>query len=377
MQRDGSARNVVISEPELPARWTSGDARLSWSSASEAFAHQVHFSLRARDKEVEQGGGAAADLGAARIGIANPAPEPDFVFQPTTINAVKQWAVGAAYLGRWGQVAEINAGLQSTDYRQTVARDGVSDASKAHDLLYSASIALLPTQWFALYAGHTAGLEETAAPPASSVNRDDAPPASETTQWDAGVRLAFGETRIVAGIFETTRPYFATDAANVYAQLGEMRNRGAELSIVAQPVAGLRLVGGVVYSDPEVEGAAVRLGRAGPRPLGSSPFNARLDLDYVIAGIAGLSAQLALVHTGDTVASTLPYAELGGRQLEIPAVTTLDVGARYRWSVGNVPMAARLQLQDVTDERLLRSTGSNSFTLNGSRRWSLQLSADF
>ncbi len=142
VQPDGSARNIVISEPELPARWTSGDVRLSWTSVGEAAAHQVHFSLRGRDKEVEQGGGAAVDLGPAWIGVANPAPEPDFAFQPTTLNSVSQWAAGAAYLGRWGRFAEFNVGVQTTDYRQTVERNGAADSSDAYDLLYSASLCI-------------------------------------------------------------------------------------------------------------------------------------------------------------------------------------------------------------------------------------------
>ena len=374
---DGSARNIVVSEPELPARWTSGDMRLTWTSVGEVLAHQIHFSLRGRDKEVEQGGGGSMELGAARIGVANSAPEPDFIFQPTTLNSVNQWATGMSYLGRWADFAELNVGVQTTRYHQTVERDEVADTIDDDALLYSASIALLPTDWLAFYAGHTVGLEETAAPPASAANRDDAPAPSQTRQWDAGVRLSFGDTRIVAGIFETRRPYFATDGAAVYLQLGEKLNRGVELSVVAQPIDNLRLVGGVVYYDAEVEGPAVELGRAGPKPLGSSPIHARLDLDYSIATIAGLSAQLAVVHAGDIVASTLPYAELGGRQLEIPAVTTVDAGARYRWAIGEVPMAARLLMQDITDERGWRSSGSNTFTLNGSRTVSLQLSADF
>jgi iron complex outermembrane receptor protein len=374
---DGSARNVMISEPKLPARWTSGEMRLTGTSAGDTLAHQLHLSLRGRDKEVEQGGGATVVLGPAQIGEANPAAEPEFLFKATTLNSVTQWAAGVSYLGRWQRFAELNVGLQTTSYRQAVERDGDADSSEADAAVYSASLAVQPAEWLGFYAGRAVGLEETAAPPSSAANRDDAPPASRTRQWDAGLRLSFGATRIIAGIFETRRPHFATDAANLYSSLGERRNRGAEFSVVAQPLENLRLVGGAVYYDARVEGSAVALGRAGPRPLGSSPTHARLDLDYSIASVAGLSLQVAAVHTGDTIASTLPYAELGGAQLEIPAVTTLDIGARYRWTLGNVPMAARLLVQNVGDERALRSSGSNTFTLNGSRRLSLQLTADF
>ncbi len=377
VQPDGSARNLVISEPELPARWTSGELRLAWKKQSERFLHELQWSLRARDKEVEQGGGATADLGAARVGQPNPAAEPEFAFQPTTLNSVRQWAGGIAYLGRIGRFAELNAGVQTTQYRQTVERADARNEADADELLYNLSLAIVPKAWLAFYAGHTVGLEETSAPPASAVNRDDAPPASRTRQWDAGIRLTFGDTRIVAGIFETSRPYFATDAASVYGQLGERRNRGAELSVVAQLVSALRVVAGAVYYDACVEGAAVELGRSGPRPIGSSPVQARLNLDYAVAAVPGLSAQLALTHSGDTIASTLPYEELSGRQLEVPAATMIDLGARYRWSIGRVPFSARLLLQDITDERSLRVLGSNTFSLGGSRRASLQVSADF
>lgn len=377
VQRDGSARNVVISEPELPGRWTSGEARLVWSPKTMSFAHELALSLRGRDRSIEQGGGASVVLGPARVGVPNPAPEPDFVFQPTTRNTVRQWSAGLSYIGRWRRFAELNAGIQTTHYRQDVARNGVPGRTKADELLYSVSLALRPLDWLTVYAGHSVGLEETAPPPQSAANRDDAPPASRTRQWDAGIRLSFGETRIVAGLFETTRPYFATDAANVYGVLGERRNRGVELSVVAQPVKGLRVIGGLIYYDPKVIGEAVALGRAGPRPLASTPINARLDLDYALPFAEGLSLQMTLAHTGDTIASTQGYAALGGDQLRVPAVTTIDMGVRYRWRIGDIPVSARLNLQDITDQRTLRVSGSNSFFLNSSRRMSLQLSADF
>ena len=234
-----------------------------------------------------------------------------------------------------------------------------------------------PAEWLTLYGGRTVGLEETAGPPQSALNRDDPPPASPTQQWDAGLKLTFGNTNIVAGLFETRRPYFATDQSNFYRQLGERRNRGIELSVVAQPLSGLRAVAGLVHYDPRVIGPAVALGHTGPRPLNSTAINARTDLDYAVPWIKGLSLQLAAIHTGDVIASTRNYSELGGRQLRVPAVTTVDAGARYRFSIGAIPMAARLSLQNLTDEFVLQVSGSNSFFLRESRRISFQLSGDF
>ena len=98
---DGTATNVMVSEPVLPARWTSGEARLSWSPSSGALAHQFQLSLRGRDKATE-GGGGGSRAGPARIGVPNPAPEPTFAFQPTTLNSVTQGSAGLSYLGAGG-----------------------------------------------------------------------------------------------------------------------------------------------------------------------------------------------------------------------------------------------------------------------------------
>lgn len=377
VRADGSATNVMISEPVLPARWTSGEARLSWSPSSKDFAHQLQLSLRGRDKATEGGGGGSAVLGPARIGVPNPAPESSFAFQPTTLNSVSQGSLGLSYIGRWRRFAEINLGVQSTRYRQIVEREDMTGRTSDNRLVYSGSVALRPTEWLTFYGGRTVGLEETAAPPQSAINRDDAPPASPTEQWDAGLRLTFGNTQIVAGLFETLRPYFATDQGNFYRQLGKRRNRGVELSLVARPLPELRVVAGLVYYDPKVIGPAVALGQTGPRPLNSTPINARIDLDWAAPRIEGLSLQLTAIHTGDVVASARPYPELDGRQLTVPAVTTFDVAARYRFKSGAVPMSARLSLQNLTNEFLLQVSGSNSFFLRDSRRLSLQLSADF
>ena len=375
---DGSATNVMISKQVGAAGALDvGEGRLSWSPSSEHFAHQLQLSVRGRDKVAEGGGGGSAVLGPARIGVANPAPEPSFSFQPTTLNSVTQGSAGLSVSGRWRRFAELNLVIQSTRYRQIIERDGITARTSDNRLVYSASVAVRPAEWLTLYGGRTVGLEETAGPPQSALNRDDPPPASPTQQWDAGLKLTFGNTNIVAGLFETRRPYFATDQSNFYRQLGERRNRGIELSVVAQPLSGLRAVAGLVHYDPRVIGPAVALGHTGPRPLNSTAINARTDLDYAVPWIKGLSLQLAAIHTGDVIASTRNYSELGGRQLRVPAVTTVDAGARYRFSIGAIPMAARLSLQNLTDEFVLQVSGSNSFFLRESRRISFQLSGDF
>lgn len=374
--RDGSAREVVIGEPALVGRWTSGEVRLSWAKVAGDIAHSLHLSARGRDRFTTNGGGDARDLGPAVIGVADPQPRPEFAFGPTTQHRVQQKIGGIAYLGRWTGVGEINLGLQKTDYRFEVERLGVVRDSESSPWLYNAALAVTPFDWLAVYGGITRGLEETAPPPQNAVNRDDAAPASRTLQKDAGIRLSLGKMRLVAGVFDISKPYFTTDSANIYGEMGSVRHRGAEFSLVGPITERLNIVAGAVLMSPRVTGAARDEGRVGAKPVGTTERFARIDLDYQVPLLDGLSLNLALLHNGARVADARPSAALGGKQLMVPAVTTLDIGARYRFELGKTPMVFRALIGNVTDERSWRVLSSRSLRADQARRISFFLAAD-
>ncbi|MBA3832189.1 MAG: TonB-dependent receptor [Chthoniobacterales bacterium] len=374
---DGGAQELVVSEPEAPSRWTSGELRLSWANDGEHFRQAIHLSARGRDKRLVFGGGDAADLGSTFIGEANPVPAPRFDFGDTTANLVRQATLGVAYVGRWDNFLEFNVGLQKTDYTSTVRQSDLTTQTQASPWLYNATAAITPKPWLALYAGYTRGLEETAPAPGGAANRGEAQPASLTQQREAGVKLVLGRTRIVADVFEIERPYYSTDASNIYAALGTVRNRGAELSVVSQIGDSLSLVGGVVFFDPRVSGEAITAGDAGARPVGSTGQLARLDLEYRFPLVKGLSFDMSVNHTGRRVASTQPYPALGNQQLEVREQTTLDIGARYQFSVRQTPVTARILLANVLADRVYEVASSNTFFIGDTRRLSFQVSAIF
>jgi iron complex outermembrane receptor protein len=376
VQPDGTAQNVVVSDPRLPARWTSGEARLSWDFDVGEVEQTLHAALRGRDKRLESGGSAQAALGSARLGMLTPAAEPAFVYSDPTTNQVRQATAGLAYIGRWKDL-ELNLGLQKTNYRSRHARAGQTDQTEAKPWLYNATLAYAPSEWLGFYAGTTRGLEESAAAPASAANRDEAVPASRTQQYDAGARVALGAMRLVGGVFQLERPYYSVGAGNLYGPLGEVQNRGVELSIAGPLTERLSVVAGMVLSDPRVVGEAFAAGRVGRRPVGSSNRSARIDMEYRAPFVDRLALTLGLQHSGAIAASTGNYLGLGDRQLEVPSATTVDLGARYSYELGGIPMSARLQVLNVFDTRRPLVASSNAFLLPDTRRLTLQIAADF
>lgn len=105
-------------------------------------------------------------------------------------------------------------------------------------------------QRLVLYAGYAKGLEESPIAPTIAVNRDEAPPAIITEQKDAGIRLSLArDLRLVAGVFDIRKPYFALDGDLLYRNLGELRNSGLEVSLAGRITPRLSAVLGLVLLD--------------------------------------------------------------------------------------------------------------------------------
>lgn len=371
---DGLTREKVIADPRQRSASTSGELRLSRSFSQGPRLHVLHAIVRGRDLHSEYGGSAPAlDYGWRRLGEPAPVPRPgDLAFGPRTRDQVRQWTAGLAYEGRWREVGELSLGLQRTRYEKQVDQPGLPRVSTRDDpWLPSATLTAYLSKRVALYAGHTRGLEESGVAPDDAANRNQALPAIRTRQTDAGLRWTLpNEMKLVAGVFDVRKPYFITDERNVYGALGEVRHRGVELSLSGRPSDNLSLVAGAVLMRPRVSGEAVRQGRVGERPIGQAERVLRADLEYRPPSWPGWSFDLAMSHYGERVASRDGFNRA-------PAYSLADVGARYRFKLGNAPATLRLLVANVGDTYTWNLYGHNSFGLTDGRRYVVQLAVDF
>lgn len=292
---------------------------------------------------------------------------------------MRQTTLGAAYSGVWAGHGELRLGLQKADYKKTVFAPGRPEVVSTDDpWLYDAALAVPITDRLSAYAGYTVGLEESPVAPENAVNRNEAPPALRTSQRDAGVRYRLSpDMTLVAGVFDVKKPYFNLDPARVYRELGEVRHQGVELSLAGRPIEGLSVVAGAVLLDGEVSGELVELGRIGPRPVGQTERQARLNADYQLPWNPALSVDLALLSTGERAASSAPQAALGGEQFTQPGRNTLDLGGRWRFGFRDAGAVARLQVQNVADNRDWDVASNGAFIITNPRRVFLSVTADF
>jgi len=368
----GMADHLIIADPKQRFASTSGEARLSYTFDEGPRRHTLLLIGRGRDQDRRYGGSDVADFGRAKVGDVVDLPEPAFTFGPLTRDAVTQWTGALAYQGRWGERLEVSGGAQRTRYRKTVREPGGAEQKGADDAwLYNAAGAWKATDDLAFYASYTTGLEEGGVAPENAANKDFAPPAIRTKQIDAGFRYALTpKVKVVAGVFDVRKPYYNLDQASLYRELGEQRHRGVEMSLSGEVAKGLRLVGGMVLMRPRVSGEEVDAGRVGKIPGGQVKRLAVVSADYQLPWVERLSVNATVVSLSKREASR-------DNSLQIPARNTLDLGARYRFQVGDAPATLRVQVFNVFNKNGFRTNGSGVFTPLAQRRLQLTLAADF
>lgn len=373
VQSDGSATRILFADPPLHQRSLSGELRVTHSLADGPRLHVLHFSLRSRDARSEFGGSQAFDLGPTTIYDEEDAARPaSFSFGPISRERVRQDLLGLAYSGRWRNVGELGFGLSKARYRKTTELPGVPTiVGKDDPWLYNIGGAVTVTKAISLYAGYARGLEESGTAPPNAANRNAPLPAILTSQKDAGLRWAITpKVKLIAGVFDLTKPYFGFDAAQVFRQVGSIRNRGAEFSLSGALTGRLDLVAGGVVLDAEVERDGAAIGAIGRRPVGVARHLFNVNLNWRTPWIEGLALDASVLERGAMPATTDNTLEIVGRQI-------VNLGARYSFKVAGKAVTARVQVYNLLDQFGLVSGGPGLYRTNQPRSVNGFIAVDF
>lgn len=364
------AARTAIAGPRRSNASTSGEINLSRQFRIGRSRHELLAAVRARSLDRFYGGTDRVALAPAPFDETLAVPRPDFVFSERTEDRVRQWTAGLAWQARLDGVGMLNLGLQRSDYRKRVTPpDGPLPESRARPWLFNLAAAIELTPRLSLYGGMTRGLEESDVAPEIAVNRDEAPPAIRTRQLDAGLRWRIGAMTLIAGSFDIEKPYYGLDPGNVFRRLGTVTHRGLEASLSGSPAEGLTLVAGGVLLDARLAGDEVAAGAIGRRPIATPSRSLIGNLDWRVPALPALSLDVAIQHAGRR------YAD-AANTVRVPARTTVDLGARYRFRLGGAPAVLRLQATNLFNTYGWDVEGNNAFVYIKSRQFIARLAMD-
>lgn len=369
---DGRGNYLVFADPPSKLASTSGEARLTRQISDGIRLHQLHLSLRVRDRKNRYDGGNAINLGPIQIGEQVDATEPNRNFGIQTRDLVKQQTLGMAYAGIWKAVGELNFSIQKTRYSKRTKQPAVPVArSKSEPWLWSAAASAMIAENISLYGGYTKGLEESGTAPQNAANRNEGLPAIITVQRDIGFRWTFSsKLKLIAGVFDIRKPYFNLDASNRFTLLGETKNLGIEMSLTGALTDRLDIVAGGVLSRPRVTGEGVALGRLAKLPVGQSARKVDLNFNWRPPTLDAFSFDLAIAHS-----SRIPATR--DNSVFIPARTLLDLGARFAFQLSGYPASIRVSASNVFNTYGYDLQSAGAYELIDGRRVNARLAIDF
>jgi iron complex outermembrane recepter protein len=369
---DGTGSQRITGDPTLYNASTSGELRLSRRIGDGPRTHLLHLTMRGRQSFRRFDGSAAVELGSVNITqFAPDVPPPLLNFGPQQRDNVRQWTGGIAYEGRWAGVGELSVGVQKSDYAKRIGFPGAENAVDATPWLYNVTAAVQLSDHVSLYGGAVTGLEESGVAPNFAANRNEALPAIQTRQIDAGVRLDLGGgMRMVAGLFQVTKPYFNLDANGRFDVLGDVINKGVEASIAGPLTPELSVVMGAVLLRPEVTGDAVTRGLVGRLPVGAISERVEFSADWQPGFAPGLSLDVRLSYRSPEVATV-------NNLVYVPTRTLIDLGGRYRFKLAGNDAVLRVQATNLFDQQGFELRGANAYTVLPGRVTQAYLTVDF
>ncbi len=341
----GIADHILDVTPPLRQGSYSGDLRLTRLSVDGAHQRELTFDVRGRIVERDYGGDSILGLGSVSIYRTEHFPPPLLEFSALSLDQVRQVGVGASYNERWKGVGTLSLGVLETEYRRTLEIPGSpGSAKRTSQVLPTASFTLDAGKHATAYASYTRGLEDSANAPISAVNRGEGVPATPTWQVDGGLRVVpRNDLELLLGVFKVHKTYFNVDAAGRYGPLGDISSRGVEGSATLSALDGLKVVAGLVLLRPEVNQQTPALGGTGTVPVGPVPRTINVNVDYAPDRWGHWATSLQWTSLSSRVVTI-------NDQVELPPLSMLNVGVRYRVRLFNRPCSARLDVANVTDE---------------------------
>jgi iron complex outermembrane recepter protein len=365
----GRGNQLVSASRGRVARSLSGEGQARYGWAFGRVKNAIDASVRGRYVVRRFGSAELLDLGAADLHEARPVSQPALADdRPGSRDSIAQGVAGLRYRAKVDGWGYLSAGLQGSTYHKRFdSQMDTSTRQRSNDLLTHATLAvpLGPTR---VYVSHAEGLQEGGVAPADAGNRYQVLAMIKSRQLEAGVRYLIASTQLDVAAFTEQKPYAGVDADSIYRLLGEVHNRGVEVSLSSLPVPGLKVVAGLLLLQPRltIDDAAEDDER---RAVGVPTRRAQLNADYKMSWLHGLSIDGRVDYSAGTAMSI-------ERSTRLPAETTLDLGLRVPLKLEAARFMLRLQVTNVLDQFAWRVDSFGGFTYSPPRTFTLVVTSN-
>lgn len=246
----------------------------------------------------------------------------------------------------------------------------MSDRYKESAITPAVALLVKVNDQVSLYANYIEGLSQGSMAPNTAENAGEVFAPYKTKQREVGVKFDLGDFAHTVSMYEITRPSSYIDpVTNVFSFGGEQRNRGVEWGFFGSPVDGVRLMGGIAYTDPKMTQTAGGINQ-GKQATGLPKWQAKLGPEWDVPMIQNLTL------TANVTSASKQYLS-ADNSLSIPGRTVFDLGARYAMKVSSRSLTFRADVTNVTNKAYWAKPHFTSLALGAPRTFQLSTTVDF
>lgn len=253
----------------------------------------------------------------------------------------------------------LTGGLRNQRVKTTNFDKNGNTTSRYDKQAVTPAVALVVKPWgpdLSFYANYVQGLSKgDSVTDTTATNFGQVFAPYKTEQKEVGVKWNAGTFTNTLALFQIDKPMLVTEGATArptYADGGEKRVRGVEWNTFGELARGVRVLGGVTYSQGKQ--TKTSFGRYdGNTAVGAPRWQANTGLEWDTPWIAGLTLSARVQATSSQ------YADAANK-LKIPGWGQLDLGARYAMLVNGKDVVLRLNVNNVFDKHYYAASFSDT-----------------
>jgi iron complex outermembrane recepter protein len=212
-------------------------------------------------------------------------------------------------------------------------------------------LVIKPVAGLSVYANRIEGLQQgpTAPIDATLTNPGAVFAPFKSIQYEVGGKYTYGKFDVSLAWFQITLPTAYAIPLNdgsglsSYGVYGEQRNSGVEFTASAQPIEGVRVIGGFSAINAKLRKTQGGL-NDGNNAVGVPDFTANGNVEWDVPFLSGLTLTGRVTYTGAQSVNVT-------NTLQIPDWWRLDLGARYVLLAADKPITLRLGVDNVANAR--------------------------
>lgn len=376
---DGTG-TVSMSGQRMYEKNVSSEAGLRLNFDTAGINHEM--TLQASRLTMDYGYAANSNSGTSNI------HNPSYVAMPSLPDSAQKWSdktfdslAVVDTLSLLEDKLKLTLGLRHQSYKVDPTAAGITSGGEvAYDKsVTTPALGVVFKPWgpgISLYASYVQGLSQGGS--ISTLNgyvRNHTFAPYKTEQTEVGVKWNAGTFTHTAALYQITKPELLTFTSGTGLDAtdgGEKRVRGLEWSTFGEVAPGVRLLGGVVYTQ-SIQSKTQSGLLDGYAAVGSPRWQTSLGGEWDVPGVSGLTL------TSRVQASSNQWLT-NNHALKLPGWAVFDLGARYATKLAGRNAVLRLNVDNVADRSYYSGIfreGAAIGTLGTPRTVSASVTMDF